>query len=251
VDVVEIDDDVIAAAKQYFDVKNDPRLRIFNADGRLYLVGSQKKYDLVVLDAYSRTYVPFHLMTMEFFREVSRDLNPDGVIVSNLISSLTGSSSELLKAECNTVRQVFNNIYVFQAGSRGEGSGDYGMTQNLALVTTKTSKRYSKEELVASARVNPSIRIADFDEYVKTLVEDEGIVSSRITLTDDYAPVETLLNPISGEKMEKEERPAPARSFRPADLLILLSLSGILTVMWAQEIFGLRIPKPRRSVFLS
>jgi spermidine synthase len=111
VDVVEIDYDVIAAAKQYFDVRNDPRLRIFNEDGRLYLVGSEKKYDLVVLDAYSRTYVPFHLMTMEFFRELSRDLTPNGVIVSNLISSLTGPSSELLKAECNTVRQVFNNIY--------------------------------------------------------------------------------------------------------------------------------------------
>jgi len=251
VDVVEIDDDVIAAAKQYFDVRNDPRLKIFNQDGRLYLVGSEKKYDLVVLDAYSRTYVPFHLMTMEFFREVSRDLSPSGVIVSNLISSLTGPSSELLKAEYNTVRQVFNNTYVFQAGSRGEGSKDYGMTQNLALVATKTPKRYSKEELVARARVNPSIRIADFDEYVKTLVEDEWALSSHITLTDDYAPVETLLNPISGERIEKEERPASVRSLRPADLLILLSLSIILVAMWAQEIFGLRIGKPRRGIFPS
>jgi hypothetical protein len=125
------------------------------------------------------------------------------------------------------------------------------MTQNLALVATKIPERYSKEELVARARVSPSLRITDFDEFVKTLVEDERIISSHITLTDDYAPVETLLNPISGERMEKEERPPPARSFRPADLLILLSLSGILTVMWAQEIFGLRIPKPRRSVFMS
>ena len=251
VDVVEIDEEVINAARQYFDVKNDPRLRIFNEDGRLYLVGSEKKYDLIVLDAYSRTYVPFHLMTLEFFREISKDLNQNGVIVSNIIASLTGPSSELLKAESNTVREVFSNVYIFEAGMPvGESSKDYGMTQNLALAATKMPKRYSREELATMARSSPIIKIANYHEYVATLVEGEWAANSQIVLTDDYAPVETLLNPITGGRIEKEERPVSMRSFRPADLLILLSLSIILAVMWAQDLFGPRIGKSRRLFFL-
>jgi spermidine synthase len=249
VDVVEIDDEVIGAAKRYFGVNDDPRMRIFNEDGRLYLVGSEKKYDLIVLDAYSRTYVPFHLMTLEFFREVSKDLTPNGVVVSNIIASLSGSSSELLKAECSTAKQVFSNIYVFQAGiGATESTRDYSTTQNLALVATKISKRYSKEELIAKAASSNVIKIADFHQYAKTLVEDEWSAVSRIVLTDDYAPVETLLNPLTGERIEKEERPPSMRSFRPSDLLILLSLSVILVAMWAQDLFGWDLGKIKRRI---
>jgi spermidine synthase len=248
VDVVEIDDEVISAAKRYFNVKDDARMRIFNEDGRLYLARSEKKYDLIVLDAYSRTYVPFHLMTLEFFREVNKDLTPSGVVVSNIIASLSGSSSELFKAECNTVKQVFSNIYVFQAGTGGtESTGNYGVTQNLALVATKTSERYSKDELIARAASSSVIRIADFSRYTKTLVEDDRVTVGRIVLTDDYAPVETLLNPLTGERIEKEERPPPMRSFRASDLLILSSLSIILVVMWAQDLFGWSFGKTGRK----
>jgi len=244
VDVVEIDEEVISAARKYFDVKNDPRLRIFNEDGRLYLVGSDKRYDLIVLDAYSRTYVPFHLMTLEFFREISKDLNQNGVIVSNIIASLTGPSSELLKAEANTVKQIFSNVYIFQAGMHvSESSQDYSTTQNLALVATKMQRRYSREELVAVAKSSPIIRIPNFQEYVGTLVEGEWAMNSLMVLTDDYAPVETLLNPLTGERIEKKEQPVSIRSFRPGDLLILLFLSIVLVVMWAQDLYGIRLSR--------
>lgn len=245
VDVVEIDSDVIDVARRYFNVDEDPRLRIFNDDGRTYLLKSEKKYDLIVLDAYSRTYVPFHLMTLEFFREVSRDLKPNGIVISNLISSLTGPYSELFKAECNTVRQVFADIYLFQAGGyAGRKTEDYNTVQNLALVATKGFSRFSKDEL--GERASSVIRIADFREYVKTLVEGEQVVTSHIILTDDYAPVETLLNPITGERVEKEERWVSTRSFRPNDVVILLSLSAVLAVIWANHLFAQSIHRPWR-----
>ncbi len=237
VDVVEIDGEVIEAARRYFDVKEDPRLRIFNEDGRMYLLKSEKKYDLIVLDAYSRTYVPFHLMTLEFFREVSRDLRSNGIVISNLISSLTGPYSELFKAEYNTITQVFSNIYVFEAGGHAaQAPRDYETTQNLALVATRGPNRYSKEELLARARATGTIRIANFHEYVGTLVENEWVMTSHIVLTDDYAPVETLLNPITGERIEREERFVSTRSFRPSDLLVLLSFSVVLAVFWIHQL---------------
>jgi len=250
VDVVEIDDEVIGGARRYFNVNEDLRLRIFNEDGRIYLMKSEKKYDLIVLDAYSRTYVPFHLMTLEFFREVSRDLKPNGIVISNLISSLTGPYSELFKAECNTAKQVFSNVYVFQAGGyTAQDAKDYGMVQNLALVATKAPNRYSKEELIVKAGTTPIIRIVDFHEYVRTLVEDEWVTTSHIILTDDYAPVETLLNPITGERIEREERSVSRRSFQPSDLLILLSLTVVLATFWVHHLLGRAVDKSGRRFF--
>jgi spermidine synthase len=239
VDVVEIDGDVIEAAKQYFNVRENPRLRIFNEDGRMYLQRSEKKYDLMVLDAYSRTYVPFHLMTLEFFRELNMDLKPNGVVVSNLISALTGPYSELFRAECNTILQVFHNIYVFEAsGYTSRDAKEYETTQNLALVATKDPNRYSKEELIARARSSRILKIADFYTYVETLIEGDWFMTSHIVLTDDYAPVETLLNPITGERLQREERFISVRSFQPVDLLIMLSLSIALCILWIQHLFG-------------
>jgi len=244
VDVVEIDDEVISAAKQYFNVKDNSRMRVFNEDGRMYLVRSQKKYDLIVLDAYSRTYVPFHLMTLEFFQEIAKDLKPSGVIVSNLISALTGPFSELFRAECSTVRQVLGSIYVFQAGSKvSEGTRDYNTVQNLALVATAETKRYLKDELVARARSGSPIKIASFDQYVETMVGEEWIASSGTFLTDDFAPVETMLNPITGERIEREERVVSARTFRLTDVLVLSSLSLVVTALWIQQLFGPRVSR--------
>jgi len=249
VDVVEIDGEVIEVAKRYFNVNEDPRLRIFNEDGRIYLTKSEKKYDLIVLDAYSRSYVPFHLMTLEFFGELNKDLNPNGVIVSNIISSLTGPYSELFKAEFSTVKQVFGNVYVFQAG--GYTAKDYGMVQNLALVATKAPNRYSKQELLEKAAANSIIRIANFQEYVRTLVEDGSVTASNIILTDDYAPVETLLNPITGERIEREERLVSGRSFRLSDQLILLALSVVLASFWVHHLLGGATNKSGRRFFRS
>src|SRR5208337_3463755 len=59
VDVAEIDPEVITVAEQYFKVNaSNPRLHIYNDDGRIFLQRTSQKYDLIVLDAYSRSYVP-------------------------------------------------------------------------------------------------------------------------------------------------------------------------------------------------
>jgi spermidine synthase len=58
VDVAEIDLVVIDVAKKYFDVNaNNPRLKIYNEDARNFLSITNQKYDIIVLDAYSKNYV--------------------------------------------------------------------------------------------------------------------------------------------------------------------------------------------------
>lgn len=86
VDVVEIDPVVIDAAKRYFNVQDtDPMLKIFNYDARDFLSkASDSKYNIIVLDAYSKNYVPFHLMTLQYYELLYKKLESNGVILINM-----------------------------------------------------------------------------------------------------------------------------------------------------------------------
>ncbi len=224
--MVEVDGEVITAAKDYFQLRENERLKVYNEDGRIYLAKTEKKYDLIVLDAYSRTYVPFHLMTLEFFEEVASHLKPNGVVVSNLISSLKGPSSGLLFAELNTISQVLGQTYLFRAGSGFTGPvQDYAATQNIMLVATVSSQRLTKSQLMQRVEENGRIRIPNFRERVETLVEDD-LDTPEIILTDNYAPVETLLNPLTGRSIEKTKI-----EFNPSIDVKILTAPALLTIL--------------------
>lgn len=126
---MEIDPVVIDVGKQYFAVDdNNPKLNIYNDDGRRFLLvnsGVVQEYDIIVLYAYSKNYMPFHLMTLEYFQLLIDHLTEEGVIVSNHIGSIyqgiTGSDwvfasyekSKLWRAAYKTMAEVFPSMYVF------------------------------------------------------------------------------------------------------------------------------------------
>ena len=43
---------------------------------------------MIFLDAYQNDYIPFHLTTLEFLKEVKSRLKEDGVVVSNILSRI-------------------------------------------------------------------------------------------------------------------------------------------------------------------
>ena len=136
VDVVEIDPVVIDVAEKYFDVNTtDSRMHIYNDDARNFLsrTNQDKKYDIIILDAYSKSYVPFHLMTLEFYKLLESRLNTNGIIVSNQVGSLSGDSSNLYRAAYKTMKQVFPNILIFPVLT----TINPDVVQNLILVATK------------------------------------------------------------------------------------------------------------------
>jgi spermidine synthase len=85
---VEIDPLVLEVGHRHFAVpRDDPRLELVCADARVFLRGleAETRYDVVVVDCYAQQqYVPFHLATIEFFREVRAHLADDGVLAVNL-----------------------------------------------------------------------------------------------------------------------------------------------------------------------
>ena len=190
VDVVEIDPEVVRVAKEYFFVRDDPRLSIHVADGRAFL-GRAGMYDLIVLDAYSKTYVPFHLMTLEFFEALAEHLNPGGIVVSNLISSIIGDTSDLLMAEVRTVEAVLPQVYLFATRSSSTS-----LVQNISLLATTGEWPYTSEELQAMALEAP-YRGGTLSRYAGRLYEGKLFYEDSKVLTDDYAPTESLLNPVT------------------------------------------------------
>jgi hypothetical protein len=200
IDVVEIDPEVVTVAREHFGVTDDPRLRVFAMDGRTFL-REAGTYDIVVLDAYSKTYVPFHLMTREFFEALDEHLSPDGVVVSNLISSLIGDTSELLKAEVATITGVLPQVYLFPTRSR-----QLSQVQNINLIATKAPARLDGPDLLAMAAAFP-VPGVPFERYIGTLVNADILAGGELVLTDDYAPAEALLNaaafPVPGVPFER------------------------------------------------
>ena len=189
VDVVEVDPDVIDVAQRYFSVQPSPRLAIINEDARIYLTRTEKVYDLIVLDAYAKTYVPFHLMTTEFMQILHSRLTPRGVVVSNLIGSLSGDTSDLVRAEYKTITLIIPNIAVFAT------SGFVGSVQNIMLVFARPASP-SLIQLFGSEPSTANIPVPS--DYRSHMYQGPLQTDDVPVLTDGYAPVEDLLNPVTG-----------------------------------------------------
>ncbi len=84
VDGVEIDPAVSRVGRRYFGMDDNPRLTVHDADARPFLRSTDRRYDLIVVDAYHQPYVPFYLATREFFRLVRERLAPGGIVALNV-----------------------------------------------------------------------------------------------------------------------------------------------------------------------
>jgi len=201
VDVVEVDPAVISVAEEYFAVNaTNPRLHIYNNDGRVFLQDTRQRYDLIVLDAYSRSYVPFHLMTLEFFELASSHLTSNGIVISNLISGVEAGNDQLLTAEVNTMRVVFPNVYVFPV----EGTL-YPDTQNVEILATNSAGHLTEGDFEQFAASSTTVRAPGMTDYVTNYMVVQP--NNSPVLTDDYAPVENLISPISDQPLTMDQQP--------------------------------------------
>jgi len=225
VDVAEIDPDVIRVAEQYFAVDpNNPRLHIYNDDGRIFLQKTTQKYDLIVLDAYSKSYVPFHLMTAEFFKEIVAHLGLNGSVISNLISSVSSNGDQLLVAETNTMHTAFPNVYTFAVGGTS-----YPNLQNVIILATLLPQHLTGSDFDNLAAANTMVRIPELREYVGNFLTISS--GSSPVLTDNYAPVETLLNPITGQPLTNEQEPAITSQETVRIILVLAAVAVVFAVL--------------------
>lgn len=98
VDVVEIDAGLEKIAQQHFYFDPPANLRIIVDDARAYLNSTDEQYDIILIDVYSDTSVPFALLTKEYGDQVRDRLTPEGVVAINVIAATEGPCQPLLEA---------------------------------------------------------------------------------------------------------------------------------------------------------
>lgn len=187
VHAVELDPGVIKAAKQYFNVSESKNLKIYNQDGRDFLQESNHTYDVVYMDAYRKSKVPFHLTTKEFMELAYRKTDENGVIFSNTISTSSGPGSDFSRSQYKTIGEVYPSTYYFP-------TSDTRLAQNIEIIGSKNEK-LSEEQLKERNRNYTAMNLSDEIERLED-PDTEGLT----VLTDDYAPVDTLLEPLIGQK---------------------------------------------------
>lgn len=173
-DVVEIDPGMTALARQYFNLKDDPRLRIIHEDGRTFLNRDGQSYDVILLDALKSFYsIPFQLITREAMEKTFDRLDENGVLLINLIGSLEGDNGRVIRSAYAICRSIFPQLYVFCVEKI-----DGQLVQNIMMVASKNPERFP-------------LQSAD-EELNRYLAQywDRPIANDVPLLTDDFAPVE-------------------------------------------------------------
>ena len=105
---VEIDGKITRLAHRYFEMPEE--MAVFTYDGRAYLSAADKKYDVIMVDAYQDITIPFQMSTIEFFTMVREHLKNDGVMVvnMNMRGEKEGSINEYLT---DTICAVFPEVW--------------------------------------------------------------------------------------------------------------------------------------------
>ncbi|MBU6408322.1 MAG: fused MFS/spermidine synthase [Alphaproteobacteria bacterium] len=177
---VELDPAVIELAREHFALREDSRLRVVQGDGRIHLDRNRDTYDMIKLDAYRGTFVPFHLTTREFYQLCRRRLRTGGCVTQNI-----APDTLLYDAAIATMKEVFANVDEYWTGSSlGTSSviavaydGPRKTAQQLAsaaqALQTRYSFRHALPDIVARRREQP-------------------LPTGGRVLTDDFAPVESL-----------------------------------------------------------
>ena len=83
--VVEIAPRVVAAARHYFKLPDDPRLRIHVGDGAEYVAHARRRFDLILVDAFDADARAGYFNTEAFYRSCRARLTADGLLVVNLL----------------------------------------------------------------------------------------------------------------------------------------------------------------------
>jgi spermidine synthase len=188
IDVVEIDRRVIDVAKTYFGIRESERVRYLDADGRVFLNRNRQLYDLILLDAYRGGFVPFHLLTKEFYTLVKQRLAPGGAVASNV-----HDGTKLYHSTVKTLGDVFPAIDLFPS-SQGEV---------IALGMNAPIDKETLAQRAATLQEQHKFRFPLTDLLARRMENPRSQSAGGELLTDDFAPV-NLYDTIGNERPRRK-----------------------------------------------
>jgi spermidine synthase len=193
IDGVELDPEIVRVGREYFDM-TEPNLNVIVNDGRYVLRTTEKRYDLIAVDAYQQPYIPFQLTTREFFQEVSNAMTDDGVAVMNV--GRTETDYRLVDVIASTMKDVFPNVYLV----------DTERYANTMVIATKSPTDI--DTFAASVASQPA------DSLLRTVGESalktgniREVTEVTSVFTDDHAPVQRVVDQMIIDEATKDEGP--------------------------------------------
>lgn len=172
---VEIDEKITDLAGRYFNLPSNVNVTTY--DGRAYLQAVDKKYDVIMVDAYQDITIPFQMSTREFFTMVRNHLTDNGVMVvnMNMHSDAEGNINNYL---ADTIASVFSNVSTVDVAGSTNRELFASMGNHLANKMSSGTPRLEDSEL---RELMSSVS--------EKLCQYEG---GNLLLTDDKAGVELL-----------------------------------------------------------
>ncbi|XOV81570.1 MAG: spermidine synthase [bacterium] len=185
IDTVEIDAAVVKVAEEFFGFRRADNLKVYTADARVWTkraLTRERRYDLIILDAFNGEYIPEHLMTKEYLEENRQLLSPDGTLIAN-----TFAQSHLYHAESATYASVFGGFINFR------------IPESTNRVIIVPGEKLSEDVLIARAEtltapLRPySVPIKRYAKIIARQMDDapDWRVNTRI-LTDQFSPANLL-----------------------------------------------------------
>lgn len=162
IDVVEIDPELVKVAREHFAYSDPANVEILSEDARTYSNRATKRYDIVVIDVYGNTDIPFTFMTKEYGEAIKKIVKPGGVVMVNMIAGEQGGCAELL----TVLEAPYRRNFTQQLIKSNSTPATANVPHNIIGIYSDTPLSYP------SYRALPS--------------------QPAEVLTDDYAPAERL-----------------------------------------------------------
>lgn len=180
VTAVELDPEIVRLSRKYYGFqengKQSENFIISELDGRMHILRKRQKHDIIFVDAYRGQFVPFHLMTKEFFTLAKKRLSKGGVMVQNI-----EPSTMLYDSAIATIASVFDHVDVYRGGG------------NIVAIAYDGKEKPLKSLIEKATRLQETHK---FRYALPSLIEKRAMLLDYNTktrpLTDDFAPVNML-----------------------------------------------------------
>ncbi|MDE7105281.1 MAG: fused MFS/spermidine synthase [Ruminococcus sp.] len=172
---VEIDEKITELAYEYFELPE--KVKVTTYDGRAFLNVCDKKYDVIMVDAYQDITIPFQMSSKEFFAQVCSHLNEGGVMIVNMNMHSEGNNG-INNYLADTIASEFSEVFTVDVS--GSTNRELFASNDPEMITRFKEK---------------AVNLENEDLYSLMSEVYDGLTeykSADLILTDDKAPVELL-----------------------------------------------------------
>ncbi len=198
VEAVEIDPVIVEVARKHFGLE-PLEGTIHRMDGRQFLINHNNTYDIIVMDAFGSSSIPFHLVTKESFGLIASRLKAGGIFALNVESH--GWDGLIVRSLTATLKERFNYVLALPTYEPASALG------NVILFAANFELNLPHEPEREPSGREDRVRILAWERRFKA---DTG---NAPVLTDDLNPVD-----LWSEEINLAARRALHRYFQPSGL---------------------------------